>query len=44
MHQLKPTPMIIAEAFSELLGAAADDGDIFAFNIFSASKWRRIAI
>ena len=38
MHQLKPTPMFIAEAFSELLGAAADDGDVFAFNIFLCIK------
>ena len=30
--------MIIAEAFSELLGAAADDGDVFAFNIFLCIK------
>jgi hypothetical protein len=36
--------MIITDTFAELLGATTNDGDVFAFNIFSASKWRRIAI
>ena len=34
MHQLKPTPMIITEAFAELLGAATNDGYAFASQVF----------
>ena len=30
--------MIIADTFSDLLGAAADGGDVFAFKIFLCVK------